>query len=373
VSDPHPGPRPTDRRGRPHLPREKESCGVVIGRFPFALREHVAGIERALDECDRVVVVIRAAFHPRIPRDPFTWQERAQMLRSSLAPAAGGRVTFIPARDQSDDARWAREVRAAVQAASPSASKARLYVEGSPAWACPEFDGWTRMEGDVGNEHAASRHLAMILQASSAQDTTPHDTVDAALERAAAVAASSALQALREWTRGAEFPELCQEQQALDRDRAQWRSAPYEPIFSTVDCVTTCAGHVLLVKRKHRPGAGLWALPGGFVEPRESLRSAALRELREETGIDLDERALRGAVREARVFDHPDRSQRGRSITHAHLIDLGHRELPKVEGSDDAAQAAWIPIASLASLEMRLFEDHFQILDAFLALTAKPA
>jgi bifunctional NMN adenylyltransferase/nudix hydrolase len=134
-----------------------------------------------------------------------------------------------------------------------------------------------------------------------------------------------------------------------------------------------CAGHVLLVKRKHHPGEGLWALPGGFVEARESLRAAALRELREETGIEVDDRSLERAVREARVFDHPDRSQRGRSITHAHRIDLGTRELPAVKGSDDAAHASWIPVARLRDLELELFEDHFQVLDAFLSLAPASA
>jgi bifunctional NMN adenylyltransferase/nudix hydrolase len=337
------------------------------------LKAHVQGIGKALRECERLVIVIRAAFHPRIPRDPFTWEERAGMLRSSLPRDAHSRVTFVPMRDHADDARWADEARAAVGKAARGAHAARLYVEGSPAWTCPEIPQWPRIAGDVGNEHEASRHLAMILQASSAQDTASDDPVEAALERAAAVAAEGAMPMLREWRKSAGFADLCQEQQALDRDRAQWRNSPYEPIFSTVDCVTLCAGHVLLVKRKHRPGAGLWALPGGFVEPRERLRAGALRELREETGIALDDRTLSDAVREARVFDHPDRSQRGRSITHGHLIDLGDRELPAVKGSDDAAQAAWIPLARLAALEMQLFEDHFQILDAFLSLTAKPA
>jgi bifunctional NMN adenylyltransferase/nudix hydrolase len=73
------------------------------------------------------------------------------------------------------------------------------------------------------------------------------------------------------------------------------------------------------------------------------------------------------------VFDHPDRSQRGRTITHAHYFDLGDRELPEVRADDDAARAEWVPIAALASMEDRFFDDHFHMLDHFLGLTSDAA
>ncbi len=52
---------------------------------------------------------------------------------------------------------------------------------------------------------------------------------------------------------------------------AAWASAPYPPVFVTVDGLLLCHGHVLLIQRGHAPGQGLWALPGGFVEPRDTL------------------------------------------------------------------------------------------------------
>ena len=53
--------------------------------------------------------------------------------------------------------------------------------------------------------------------------------------------------------------------------KARWRTAPYAPIFCTVDALVQTGGHVLLVRRGGYPGKGLWALPGGFLEPRERL------------------------------------------------------------------------------------------------------
>jgi len=69
------------------------------------------------------------------------------------------------------------------------------------------------------------------------------------------------------------------------------------------------------------------------------------------------------------VFDHPDRSLRGRVITHAHYFDLGSRRLPEVAGGDDAADARWVPIPQLRAMEDQFHDDHFHVLDAFLELT----
>jgi len=62
------------------------------------------------------------------------------------------------------------------------------------------------------------------------------------------------------------------------------------------------------------------------------------------------------------VFDHPRRNQRGRTITHAYHYELGTAEAPAVLGSDDAAEARWIPIEALPDMEEFCLEDHFHIL-----------
>jgi bifunctional NMN adenylyltransferase/nudix hydrolase len=69
------------------------------------------------------------------------------------------------------------------------------------------------------------------------------------------------------------------------------------------------------------------------------------------------------------VFDHPDRSQRGRTITHAFHFDLGQRPLPEVSAADDAQSATWIPIEELPSMEEQFHDDHFHMLNHFLNLS----
>jgi 8-oxo-dGTP diphosphatase len=69
-------------------------------------------------------------------------------------------------------------------------------------------------------------------------------------------------------------------------------SGPTEKPTGRVPCagavVRDASGRVLLVQRAHEPGRGLWAVPGGRLEPGEDARAAAAREVREETGLEVE-------------------------------------------------------------------------------------
>jgi 8-oxo-dGTP diphosphatase len=93
---------------------------------------------------------------------------------------------------------------------------------------------------------------------------------------------------------------------------------------------------VLLVRRKNEPFAGRWALPGGFVEIDEPIESAARRELREETGLDITM-----PVEFIGVFGDPGRDPRGRTISLVYGAVIGNPNAGAVAGADDAAEAAW--------------------------------
>ncbi|MDX8399035.1 MAG: NUDIX domain-containing protein, partial [Gallionellaceae bacterium] len=166
------------------------------------------------------------------------------------------------------------------------------------------------------------------------------------------------------WMHLPQYKEMKREHYAIENNKKQWGEGP----FITVDALVTVANQVLLVRRGGELGHGLWALPGGFLEPRERLLQGAIRELKEETGLALLDTTMQESLKQVAVFDHADRSSRGRTITHVHWFDLGETRLPMVAGADDAADAKWIDIACLAEMEEQFFEDHFSILKHFLVM-----
>ena len=108
---------------------------------------------------------------------------------------------------------------------------------------------------------------------------------------------------------------------------------------------------LLLIRRKHFPFEGDWALPGGFVEMDESLEEAALRELEEETGVS-------GVLlTEVGAFGDPSRDPRGRVITIAYAAILEKPAL-KVEAGSDASEVAWFSTTNLPTLAF----DHGEII-----------
>jgi 8-oxo-dGTP diphosphatase len=110
---------------------------------------------------------------------------------------------------------------------------------------------------------------------------------------------------------------------------------------------------VLLVKRGEEPFLGKWALPGGFVEEGEILESAALRELREETGLELT-----SDLEAVGTYGDPGRDPRGWTVTVVYTTALGYDEIGAITAGSDAAEVRWHPVDELPHLAF----DHDRIL-----------
>jgi 8-oxo-dGTP diphosphatase len=115
---------------------------------------------------------------------------------------------------------------------------------------------------------------------------------------------------------------------------------------------------LLLICRGGEPFKGSWALPGGFVEQDEPLADAAVRELREETGIELPA----DAVIQLGAYGDPARDPRGWAVSVVYLAMLA--QAPDPTGGDDAAEARWWPLDALPE---ELAFDHAQIIRDALA------
>jgi 8-oxo-dGTP diphosphatase len=131
------------------------------------------------------------------------------------------------------------------------------------------------------------------------------------------------------------------------------------PAFAvTVDVVVLTMSdgglHVLLVRRGVTPFEGMWAIPGGFKRPAETLDEAAKRELLEETGVD-------GAslLRQFGAYGDPGRDPRMNVVTVAYLAVL--RVVHGIAAGTDAAAAALIPVSEALNGKIELAFDHARI------------
>lgn len=109
---------------------------------------------------------------------------------------------------------------------------------------------------------------------------------------------------------------------------------------------------VLLIKRNGEPFEGHWALPGGFVEEDETLADAARRELKEETGLVVDD------LEQLYTAGDPGRDPRGWTVSVAYLIRIEPKKV-KPKAGDDAREVKWFPLDRLPPLAF----DHAMILE----------
>lgn len=126
--------------------------------------------------------------------------------------------------------------------------------------------------------------------------------------------------------------------------------------YVTVDIVIETEDGIPLIRRGSQPFQGSWAIPGGIVEDNETVEEAAIREAREETGLEINSLKLMG------VYSRPGRDPRGRSITIVFIAEAADGK-PK-SGSD----AASIFIFDPHKIPEELAFDHAEILRDYLSL-----
>lgn len=336
---------------------------VFIGRFEPFHNGHLTVLRHALGIARKVVVLVGSAGKPRSTRNPWNANEREVMIRAAIGEADAQRLLIRPLADHLyNEAAWISEVQrqvAAAIAADGGGAEARVGLVGrdkdASSYYLREFPQW---------ELCNVQHCEVLSATEIREHLFSADEGGQLLIRANVPAPVAAM--LEAFRRTPGYAQLAREFTFLRNYRKAWEQAPYPPTFVTVDAVVVHSGHVLLVRRGAEPGKGLWALPGGFIGQEESLIDACLRELREETRLKLPAPVLKGSLKGQRVFDHPDRSQRGRTITHAFHFEFSGGELPTVRGADDAAKAQWIALAEALNLEEQFYEDHHHILQHFL-------
>lgn len=362
---------------------KKYDIAVFIGRFQPFHNGHKNVIETALKKADKVIVLCGSSNSIPNSRNPFTFYDRYWMIEGAFpAEIAERKLVIEPINDYPyDDTEWVNQIYDVVNGYLPRGNgKDRValighnkddssyYLKKFPLWNSIDVKG-VNLDGSLID---ATYIREVIFNDKSRMDYFLKPTKETAVEivnKVKKLIPSSTYDFLIQYIQSDQYATMYEEVKHDIQYVKQWGPGPHV----TVDAVCVQANHVLLIKRKHTPGKGQWALPGGFINPSERLEDACIRELKEETCIDVPGAILKNRIKHEDHFANPHRSTRARIITFAFLIDLNSEierkvlqgikapiGFTKVKGADDAEDAKWVNIEELKP-EM-LFEDHYHII-----------
>jgi bifunctional NMN adenylyltransferase/nudix hydrolase len=365
---------------------KKYDTAVLIGRFQPVHAAHLKIFEKALDEANKLIVFVGSATEVRTIRNPWTFEQRKEIIQRAVKdlvgeeqnpdwqpgpmdPSVTKRLEIVPVRDYLyQDGRWAGEIYS--KATRLGASQDRSTA----IYGCVK-DDWTEEYLNMFSRWKFERMPYMLnLDATDIRRTLfEKGRVEPSTEKVM----PSTADYLNGWYVGDNRyvdeirpgvpinEHLKDEWEHYQKEEERWSGHPYDnPQAATADSLVLKNGHILLIRRKIHPGKGLLALPGGYVNRNESTREAALRELKEETGLPLHKEDLDAyAEEDPEVFDHPQRCLGPlRKITNVYRVELPPGEFPIVEGGDDAAEAQWYPLPEVYQVESEFFEDHWHII-----------
>ena len=133
------------------------------------------------------------------------------------------------------------------------------------------------------------------------------------------------------------------------------RLYPDQPVVG-VGAVIICNGRILLEKRKGEPGRGKWSIPGGLVELGESAEQTVIREVKEETNLEIEKPELIDVVNNVTL------DKNGRIKYHFVIIDYFVRlKGGTVKAADDAAELKWVPFEKVEDYNLtKSFREFFQ-------------
>lgn len=351
------------------FPPEKEFDMIVyIGRFqPFHIA-HTSTINAAFKRTNRVIVLVGSAENSLSPKNPFNFKQRKQMIEDKFTSgflSVSGKQLFVePIKDHTyDDSEWIKEVGDAITKHSFIIDNPKIGIIGHDkdhsSFYLNFFPQWKFIEVPAYPEYGETIDATKIRNLMYSGN----------FSFVRSVVSQETYRFIDQYTKTSDFRLLQSEWEMVEAYKKSWSNSPWPPTFVTVDSVVVQSGHVLLVQRGQDSGIGLWAIPGGFLDPNESLETANVRELEEETNIKLQRDVLIRSITHSEVFDSPNRSSRGRTITHAKLYQLNDaKPLPKVSPSNESLSVKWVSFSDFAKMESQMYEDHFHIINHMINL-----
>ncbi len=317
--------------------------GIFIGRFQPVHQGHIHALGVAASQVQKMYILVGSANQCRSIRNPWTYEERKQMLALKLHSERITNYEIIPLNDyRYSDTQWMSDVRATIE----------HFNMGSPV-----LFGHMK-EGNDYLKWFPELKFKSIESIYSINATTIREEMFR--------------------TNDPLMPETVKGDHAFyQKEKQLFKDYPFPETlnFNCSDAILECQGHVLLIQRKFSPGKNAWALPGGFRNQRETFLDCAIRELIEETNVRVPEKVLRGSIVKTELFDDPSRSfgiPRNTMAVYMRISPNPDYSLPRANGADDAALCKWVPLTdALNNIEM--YDDHKDIVSKVTGVMPMPA
>ena len=329
---------------------------TYLGRFQPFHHGHENMVKHALSKAKKVIVVVGSAFRPRTPKNPFTVDERIGMITGAFPEEVREErliITWIPDFFY-DDTAWEMSLEEAVKDAVLKHCEYPGTAEIGFLGLSKEQDRDSWMKNIPATQRLEPAELYNGVDGTWIRKCLLTD-VQRFEENVRKIVPANVWEFLLGFRMTPEWEDLRRYHEYIEKYKEPYKRLPFGIIFQAVDTVVECDGCVLLIKRKRDPGQGLWAIPGGFLDPDERIEDAWERELVEETGL----RGVRPYLVGGQRYDHPDRDLRGRMITDCFHVKMPGF-LPSIKGADDAEVAEWVPTDQVRTDNM--FDDHWDIL-----------
>lgn len=320
--------------------------GIIIGRFSPLHIGHEFLIKKAYDECDELIILIGSAFQAKTFKNPFSFKERKEMIIRSFNKF-NANVHIYPIPDYYSDYLWKKDVENIINKIH---NEKILYgfKKDDSSYYLDMFPDLKFKEVFSGIELDATEIRVDLFE--RGYINTHRNGIEIISE-------SVRDYLINGWMQSSDFGDLRTEFIYNKIQKEKWKTAPYPPIFVTVDSVIMQDDKVFLIKRKSFPGKGLMALPGGFINEKERLIDAAIRIAQEKIpGIKLNNLDALDSI----VQDAPNRSLRGRTISHIFLFRTRNFF---------SNNSGWFSLDEINKNDFReqMFEDHVKIIEQLLS------
>lgn len=402
---------------------------VTVGRYEPIHKGHIPTFVKAANLASTVVCVIGSANRPRDPKNPFSAKEREVMITDALLEEnpnlfSDNKVKFISVEDTFYlDNEWYRRVKTRVQELEKEVIKKKQEKYKSVIESLLEtieqngitateraFDVHLELHGtlntisqlilsyrnavkesntcniavmghmkDKSSEYLNNLNWPLIdigafVGDTEAEDDSPISATDirdlwfcGKLSYARSNLMETTYNTLKNYPKS-EFFDLQAEWNEIQKYRSENQVGPNVVQFLTADAVVIRGDEILMVRRGGPLGKGLWALPGGFKNYTETFFDSCVRELQEETKIKLSEHVIRLSQKEEKMFDYPDRSLRGTTVSMVYSFILDpSKPRPPVKGAYDAVQAWWFSYTDILAMRDQIFEDHLDMIEYMMA------